>query len=90
MPSYFAAATAERPVRFERDAPVVTSLIGRLQFRSGPLKRPFMIAFDATNGTELWQTRNGNISNAPETYLVDGRQHVLVAVNDTLYAFRVY
>ncbi len=28
-----------------------------------------------------------NISNAPHTYLVGGRQHVLVAVGDTLYAF---
>jgi alcohol dehydrogenase (cytochrome c) len=48
------------------------------------------VAFDATNGKILWHTRIGNISNAPQTYLVDGRQHVLVAVGDTLYAFRLY
>ncbi len=47
-------------------------------------------AFDAANGKPLWHTRIGNISNAPETYTVDGRQHVLVAVGDTLYSFRLY
>ena len=29
----------------------------------------------------------GNPSNASQTYLVDGRQYVLVAVGDALYAF---
>ena len=48
------------------------------------------VAFDATNGKILWHTRIGNISNAPQTYMVDGRQHVLVAVGDTLYAFKMY
>jgi alcohol dehydrogenase (cytochrome c) len=47
-------------------------------------------AFDATNGNPLWHTRIGNISNAPQTYSIDGKQHVLVAVNDTLYAFAMY
>ena len=48
------------------------------------------VAFDATNGKPLWHTRIGNITNAPETYLIDGKQHVLVAVGDTLYAFVLY
>ena len=48
------------------------------------------VAFDATNGKPLWHTRVGNISNAPQTYLVDGRQHVLVAVQDALYSFLLY
>ena len=30
------------------------------------------------------------VSNAPQTYVVDGRQHVLVAVGDTLYSFVIY
>ncbi|MEO8482979.1 MAG: acido-empty-quinoprotein group A [Acidobacteriota bacterium] len=47
-------------------------------------------AFDATNGKPLWHSRIGNISNAPQTYSVDGKQHVLVAVGDTLYAFAMY
>ena len=48
------------------------------------------VAFDATNGKPLWHSRIGNISNAPQTYCVDGTQHVLVAVGDTLYAFAMY
>jgi alcohol dehydrogenase (cytochrome c) len=48
------------------------------------------VALDARNGTPLWHTRIGNISNAPQTYLLDGHQHVLVAVGDTLYDFLIY
>ena len=29
-------------------------------------------------------------SNSPQTYTVDGKQHLLVAVGDTLYAFKLY
>jgi alcohol dehydrogenase (cytochrome c) len=46
-----------------------------------------LVAFDATNGTPLWHSRIGSPSNAPQTYMVNGRQHVLAAVGDTLYAF---
>jgi alcohol dehydrogenase (cytochrome c) len=48
------------------------------------------VAFDASNGAPVWHTRIGTITNAPETYLVDGRQHVLVAVGDSVYAFALY
>jgi alcohol dehydrogenase (cytochrome c) len=48
------------------------------------------VAFDATNGKLLWHTRIGDISNAPETYMLDGRQYVLVAVGDTVFAFNLY
>jgi alcohol dehydrogenase (cytochrome c) len=44
-------------------------------------------AFNASNGEPLWHSRIGNPSNASQTYLVGGRQHVLVAVGDALYAF---
>jgi alcohol dehydrogenase (cytochrome c) len=45
------------------------------------------VAFDATTGTPVWHTRIGGISNAPETFTVDGHQMFLVAVGDTLYTF---
>jgi len=48
------------------------------------------VARDAKTGKPLWHSRIGSPSNAPQTYLVDGKQHVLVAVNDTLYAFAIY
>jgi alcohol dehydrogenase (cytochrome c) len=48
-----------------------------------------LVAFDAANGTPLWNARLGNVTNAPQTYVLDGKQHVLVAAGDTLYAFRL-
>ena len=48
------------------------------------------VAFDAASGTPLWHARIGSPSNAPETFSVQGRQHVLVAVGDSLYAFALY
>lgn len=48
------------------------------------------VAIDATDGRPLWHSRIGEPSNAPQTYMVDGRQHVLVAVRDRLYAFTLY
>jgi len=41
------------------------------------------------NGTPLWNARLGNVTNAPQTYMLDGKQHVLVAAGDMLYAFRL-
>jgi alcohol dehydrogenase (cytochrome c) len=49
-----------------------------------------LVAFDATNGTPIWHTHIGSPSNAPQTYAIDGRQYLLVAVGDTLYAFTLY
>jgi alcohol dehydrogenase (cytochrome c) len=48
------------------------------------------VAFDATNGKPLWHSRIGSPSNAPQTSLIGGKQHVLVAVGDMLYAFSLY
>ena len=48
------------------------------------------VAFDAAGGDLLWHTRIGNISNAPQTHLLDGRQYVLVAVGQRLFAFVMY
>ena len=46
-----------------------------------------LVAYDATTGKPLWNTRIGTISNAPITYSLDGHQYLLVAVGDTLYSF---
>ena len=45
------------------------------------------VAYDATNGKILWHARVGNVSNAPETYSLDGRQYILIAVGDALFSF---
>ena len=49
-----------------------------------------LVAYDPANGKILWHTHLGQISNAPETYMLDGRQYILVAAGDTLYAFTLY
>ena len=37
----------------------------------------------------LWNARLGTVTNAPQTYMLDGKQHVLVGAGDMLYAFRL-
>lgn len=49
-----------------------------------------LVAYDASNGNPLWNTRIGDTSNAPQTFLLDGRQYVTVATGDTLWAFLLY
>lgn len=46
-----------------------------------------LVAYDPANGKILWHSHLGAVSNAPETYLLDGHQYVLVAARDTLYSF---
>jgi alcohol dehydrogenase (cytochrome c) len=49
-----------------------------------------IVAFDASNGKPLWHSHIGPVTNAPQTYMLDGHQYVLVAAGDTLYAFTLY
>jgi alcohol dehydrogenase (cytochrome c) len=49
-----------------------------------------LVAYDPANGQILWHTRLGNVSNAPETYMLDGHQYILIAAGDTLYTFTLY
>ncbi len=47
-----------------------------------------LVAFDPANGKILWHAGLGsNISNGPETYLLDGKQYLVVGAGDSLYAF---
>jgi alcohol dehydrogenase (cytochrome c) len=49
-----------------------------------------LVAYDPADGKILWHTHLGQVSNAPETYLLDGHQYILIAAGDTLYAFTLY
>jgi hypothetical protein len=49
-----------------------------------------LVAYDAANGTPVWHSRIGSVSNAPTTFMLDGRQYILAAAGDTLYAFAIY
>ena len=48
-----------------------------------------LVAFDAASGAPLWNARLRTVTNAPQTYMLDGKQHLLVAAGDLLYAFRL-
>jgi alcohol dehydrogenase (cytochrome c) len=46
------------------------------------------MALDPANGKVLWHTALlSNASNGPQTWMLDGRQFILIAGGDTLYAF---
>jgi alcohol dehydrogenase (cytochrome c) len=49
-----------------------------------------LIAFDPADGRILWHSRIGQVSNAPETYMLDGHQYILAASGDMLFAFTLY
>ena len=50
-----------------------------------------IIAYDAAAGRPLWHSYLGQqVTNAPQTYSIDGRQYLLTAAGDTLYAFVLY
>jgi alcohol dehydrogenase (cytochrome c) len=49
-----------------------------------------IVAYNASTGKILWHSHIGNVSNAPETYTLDGKQYLLVAAGDALYTFSLY
>ena len=49
-----------------------------------------IVAHDALTGKPLWHSRIGNVTNPPQTYMLDGRQYLLVGAGDMLYAFVLY
>jgi alcohol dehydrogenase (cytochrome c) len=61
---------------------------GKLLFAGDPGGN--LVAYDPANGKILWHSHIGNVSNAPQTYMVDGHQYVLVAAGDTLFSFSLY
>ncbi len=61
---------------------------GKLVFGGDPGGN--LVAHDAANGKPLWHSHIGQVTNAPETYLLDGHQYILAAAGDMLYAFMLY
>lgn len=49
-----------------------------------------LVAHDVFTGKPLWNTRIGRVSNPAQTFLLDGRQYVIAATGDTLWAFVMY
>lgn len=47
-----------------------------------------LVALDPANGNIVWHAGLGaNVSNGPETYMLDGKQYLIVGAGDMLYAF---
>lgn len=46
-----------------------------------------LVAFDAASLKPLWHAHIGDVANAPETYMLDGHQYILVAARGSVYAF---
>ncbi len=62
------------------------STAGNLLFTSNSSN---LVAFDAANGKILWHsTLMAPPTAGPISYMLDGKQYVLVAAGDSLYAFR--
>jgi alcohol dehydrogenase (cytochrome c) len=49
-----------------------------------------LVAFDSERGRPLWHSRLQDVSNAPETFMLDDHQYVMVAAGDMIYAFTLY
>jgi alcohol dehydrogenase (cytochrome c) len=50
-----------------------------------------IVGYDASTGKPLWHSYLGTqVSNAPQTYSLDGHQYLLTAAGDTIYAFTLY
>ena len=62
------------------------STAGNVLFAGGPSND--IVALDARDGRALWHAGlNATLSNGPITYELDGRQYVVAAANDTVWAF---
>lgn len=66
--------------------PGLLTTAGKLLFTGDPGGN--LVAYDVANGTPLWHARIG-VSNAPETYMLDGHQYILAGAGDSVYAFRL-
>ena len=48
-----------------------------------------LVAYDPKDGRPLWHAHLGDVSGPVQTFLVEGKQYILVGAVDTLYAFRL-
>jgi acido-empty-quinoprotein group A len=62
------------------------STAGRLVFAGAPGN--FIVAYDPSTGRQLWHAGfTAPMSNTPITYMLNGKQQLVIAAGDTLYAF---
>jgi alcohol dehydrogenase (cytochrome c) len=61
------------------------STAGKLLFGGDPGGN--LVAYDPATGAILWHVHLGDVSGPAQTYLLDGKQYILVSAVDSLYAF---
>lgn len=49
-----------------------------------------LVAYDVADGKPLWHTHIGRVTNAPQTFMLDGHQYVIAATGDSVWAFTLY
>ena len=49
-----------------------------------------LVAFDVVRGRPIWHSRLGGVSNAPQTYMLDGKQQLLSIAGDQVFVFTLY
>ena len=64
----------------------VTSTAGGVIFLSGS---GGIEALEAATGKPLWHSEIGALTSPPETFLIDGKQHVLASGSSGLYMFEL-
>jgi alcohol dehydrogenase (cytochrome c) len=69
-----------------RGSPGILTTAGGLLFTGDTSGN--LVALDAADGKALWHSRpGGSMNNGPMTYQIDGRQYVVTAADDVLYAW---
>jgi alcohol dehydrogenase (cytochrome c) len=49
-----------------------------------------LVAHDVVTGKPLWHTHIGGVTNAPQTYMLDGHQYLIAATGDSVWCFVLY
>ena len=49
-----------------------------------------LVSYDVATGKPLWHARIGQVTNAPQTFMLDGHQYVIAATGDSVWAFTLY
>ena len=66
----------------------ILNTAGKLLFSGDPSSN--LIAWDPATGKILWHFGlASSVSNGPMTYMLDGKQYLVVGAGDTLYAFKL-
>jgi alcohol dehydrogenase (cytochrome c) len=69
-----------------RVSPGILTTAGNLLFTGDASGN--LLALDPADGKVLWHSRpGGSMNNGPITYQIDGRQFIVIAVDDVLYAW---